>query len=181
MLTRKKLLTMSAVAVAGGTAATAETFSTDGAALLDKHFVSGPPSIGISAPASWFRHDVLLTDVLDPWQLFGITSKPAVAHVSVDGGPNFSRMPAGTSVLLAYGERLKPWQNRSQYRSLASGVRLADFNGGIPDSGADGALAYEQYYMFGDYGIQIFAWAARGGAGDQATLAAMVGSIRASG
>jgi hypothetical protein len=181
MLTRKKLLTTATLAVAGGTAATAETFSTDGAAVLDRHFVSGPPSIRISAPASWFRHDVLLTDVLDPWQLFGITSRPATPHVSVDGGPNFSRMPAGTSVLLAYGERLKPWQDRSHYGSLGNGVQLADFNGGAPDAGAADALAYEQYYTLGDYGIQIFAWAARGRADDQATLAAMVGSIHAGG
>lgn len=176
--TRRRFLrtAVGAVGTAGlaGTA-TAEAASRDPDALVQTFRTKPEPVFEVSYPRSWKCYDDAIMNMLDPRQLFWIVSEPIPKQALEIGFPDLSRA-TGTIVAIAAREQtLAEAEHPEHAIAVSTAISLLQFEQGL-DAGANGAVFYQQWFAFGDAGVQIFAWL--GSEADTATADAVLASLR---
>lgn len=120
------------------------------------------PRCSISVPNSWFLVE-RLTDVIDPIQLFSLSSRPIPVHRNWQGGVNPAFIPGDGIVLSAYAFRITPDMAVYDQRTSAPPptLRLQDLQGGEP-FGNLGFNAYGWAFAGIVWGIQLSLWVGDG-------------------
>ena len=144
---------------------------------LDRTFVTNSnPAFAVDHPASWRSTDDAITDVLDPELLFWVSSHPLPRRATEIGFPNLNGAGRDVSVVVAWGQSLAAAEHPDHALPFGTGIRLAQFEEGGHDEGANDASYYQQWFAYAGYGLQVFVWIGR--EGDGATVEAVLESIR---
>ncbi len=115
---------------------------------LNAEFVrTEAPPISLRYPRDWYLTERVMTDLIEPIQLFALSNRPLSPHHSLDGIADLKLFPRSAAVLACMASAVVPGEtDLSNAHSLEAGVRFADFDGGTTDDSGSGFATYGQWY-----------------------------------
>lgn len=146
---------------------------------LDAEFVrTEAPPISLQYPRGLYLIDRVMTDLIEPIQLFALSNRPLSPHHSLDGIANLKLFPRSAAILTCMASAIIPGEtDLSNAHSLEAGVRFADFDGGMTDDSGSGFATYGQWYAANDFVYMFFLWVGPA-AKDWDAIAAAIETIR---
>lgn len=114
----------------------------------------------VSYPRGWHCSADAVTDVVDPHQLFWVSSHPLPRRAADIGLPNLNQLPTDGAVIAAWGEPLATAEHPEDALGLPDTLTLAQFEDGGGDPAANDASVYQQWFGHSGFGLQIFVWIA---------------------
>ncbi|MDQ5822569.1 MAG: hypothetical protein M3540_14130 [Actinomycetota bacterium] len=119
-----------------------------------------------------------MTDLIDPVQLFVLSTKPTQVQASRGGHFDPTLFPEKAAVLACVASTVVPGEtDLSNAHPLDAGVRYADFDGGTTDDSGSGFTSYGQWYAANGYVYMLFLWVGPA-AKDWDAMPAVVDTIR---
>lgn len=145
---------------------------------LDAHYTrTTPPEVTVLYPSSWYLQTKIVTNLVDPVELFTISTLPVPSGIDFAGKPNLTNLPPQSALLWVTASLIVPGITFPNGSSLSNGLRFTDLRGSGEFDGTGGFSAYSAAYTDQIWDWLAYLWVGPQSSPDLNTFAAIMDAV----